>query len=39
MNGGEFVQRIRVKECLDHPDGWRKWNGAYLARPPGAYSI
>ncbi len=38
-DGGEFVQRIRVDDCLDHPGGWRKWNAAYLAGPPGAFPI
>jgi hypothetical protein len=33
-DGGEFVHRIRVDACLDHPGGWRKWNTAYLTGPP-----
>jgi hypothetical protein len=37
-DGGEFVHRIRIDNCLDHPGGWRKWNAAYLTGPPAVFS-
>jgi hypothetical protein len=37
-DGGEFVHRIRIDACLDHPGGWRKWNTAFLTGPPTVFA-
>ncbi len=34
---GEFVRRIRIGRSVRHPDGWRKWDAAYLPGPPGLF--
>jgi hypothetical protein len=33
-DGGEFVHRIRIDACLDHPGGWRKWKHRIPDRTP-----
>ena len=34
---GDFVHRIRIAGGVQHSDGWRKWNVAYLPGPPGVF--